>query len=140
MNRSEEDKAITEQPWLKQAVNELQQPVAPSVAGQLRAARRSALHQSKAPKQSWAERLGFTGLFSPGMALAAGLGAVAVAVLLVAQPQTLAPEPVLQAKASGGNALLEDLPIIAAQDELQFYQDLELIEWLAQEGSLDAQG
>ena len=41
---------------------------------------------------------------------------------------------------SRGNVLLEDLPIMAAQDELQFYQDLELLQWLAQEENLDAKG
>ena len=138
MNRSEEDKAIAEQPWLKQAVSELRQPVAPVIAGQLRAARRTALQQSTA-KSGWLDHFDLSRWFSPGMALAAGLGAIAVAVMLVSEPQTTTNEPVLQAEANG-NALLEDLQIMAAQDDLQFYQDLELLQWLEQEGGLDAQG
>lgn len=140
MNLPEKDKQITEQPWLQQAVDELRQPVAPSIAGQLRAARRTALVQESSPKQSWLEKLMLPGW---GMAFTAGLGALAIAMMVVLEPQSAPDRPGLQAnKSSGGNGnvLLEDLSIMAAQDELQFYQDLELLQWLDEEENLDAQG
>ncbi len=174
MNRSDQhsaDERITDehvtdqqviadqQPWLQQTVSELRQPVAPSVAGQLRAARRTALEQKK-NKRSWLHSIGllwksetptagqkrFSGSWPVwGGAALAGLGAIAVATLFFMQPEPVAVQPSLQAKtesgtAADGNALLEDLPIMAAQDDLQFYQELELLQWLAEEGELDAQG
>ena len=138
MSQPEKDK-VMEQPWLKQAVNELRQPATPSVAGQLRAVRRTALAQESVSKQSLAQRLGLKAVFLPGVAFAMGLGAVAVAVLLLFDDMTISgTSSQLQAQASSGNVLLEDLPIMASQDELQFYQDLELLQWLAQEDGLGA--
>lgn len=136
MSQCDDDKLVTEQPWLKQAVDELRQPVEPSVAGQLRAARRGALAQEPVVKQSWLEKFS---LPTRSMALAAGLGAIAVASMVVLESQTETANTELQAKATNGNALLEDLSIMAAQDDLQFYQDLELMQWLAEEGGIDVQ-
>lgn len=142
MKRSEQH---TKPAWLQQAVDELQQPVTPSVAGQLRAARRTALAQERNQERNKRPWLRNIGLPVWGGAAVAGLGALAVVTLFFVQPEPDALQPSLQAqadssKAVGGNVLLEDLPIMAAQDDLQFYQDLELLQWLAEEGELDAQG
>ena len=157
--RATDEKLVAEQPWLQQTVTELRQPVAPSVAGQLRAARRIALTPEKS-ERSW-----LRGMSLPawgGTALA-GLGAITVSIMLFMQPdhsegittravQTAvnggvtesgdqaAVQTAVNDGAVNGNALLEDLSIIAAQDELQFYQDLELLQWLAEEAEFEAQG
>ena len=138
MKRSEQH---TKPAWLQQAVDELQQPVAPLVAGQLRAARRTALAQEQ-EKRSWLHAIN---LPVWGGAALAGFSALAVAMLFFMSLEPSAIQPSLQAKTESektadDNVLLEDLSIMAAQDDLQFYQDLELLQWLAEEGELDAQG
>lgn len=138
MNPPDEKIELSEQPWLQQAVGELRQPVAPSVAGQLRAARRTALEQNTA-KQRWMDRLSFSGFPGWGMTFVAGLGAAVVALMVFLGPQAVSEKPSLQAKPNNGGTMLEDLSIMAAQEDLEFYQDLELLQWLDKEEGLDAQ-
>jgi hypothetical protein len=52
---------------------------------------------------------------------------------------TTTSQPDVVAESRSEQLLLEDLPIMAGQDDLQFYQELEFLQWLEQEGGFDAQ-
>lgn len=139
MSRSDDKQLIAEQPWLQQAVKDLQRPVAPDVAGQLRAARRTVLEQGKQRQKKADSRWRFfTGW--PAMVVA-GIGAMAVGAVFLSdfQSQPIDSHTASIAKELAGQLILEDLSIVAGQDDLQFYQDLELLRWLEKEGDLDAQ-
>ena len=122
MNQSESTPLSTPQePWLTQAITELRQPLAPSVAGQIRAARRQALTRSTIQTKS---RFGHWALAS-GFATASLVFGLVLNTMIIDSPpnstvmvQTIAPD---------------DLPIMTAQDELQFYQNLEFLRWLEKE-------
>lgn len=140
MSRSDDKQLRAEQPWLQQAVEDLQRPVSPNVAGQLRAARRTALEQGKQSQKKADSGWGFfTGW--PAMVVA-GIGAMAVGLVFLSdfQSQAVDSHTASIAKEPAGQLILEDLSIVAGQDDLQFYQDLELLRWLEKEGDFDAQG
>nr|CAA6802660.1 MAG: Unknown protein [uncultured Thiotrichaceae bacterium] len=138
MNRSDDKQLMSEQPWLKGAVEDLRRPVSPDVAGQLRAARRTALEQSKQkPDSGWNAFIGWQTVVTAGI----GVVVVGFLVMFADQLQPEQDDATIVAKEQSGTRqmILEDLPIIAGQDDLQFYQDLEFIQWLEKEGSLDTQ-
>lgn len=140
MSRSDDKRLIDEQPWLQQAVDDLRRPVSPEVAGQLRAARRTALEQVKQdrekPYSGWS-------LFAGWQAVAiAGIGAMVIGWVLLPDFQSLSVSnhTASVVKEQAGQMILEDLSIMTSQDDLQFYQDLELLRWLESEGDADVQG
>lgn len=109
--------------WLDKAIDELRTtPLPPSVAGQLRAARRTALAGNHSPTRVYWQ-----------WGLAASVVVLSVLSLVLWQ-QSTAPTPSTLATPA---LVVDDLPIMTAQDELQFYQDLEFIQWLAKDNRGD---
>jgi hypothetical protein len=137
MKQIDDEQLLTEQPWLQQAVDDLRRPVPSDVAVQLRTVRREVLAQQQ-PKSANHR----APVFGWGMAFAAVAGVLVVGAVLLNTDivTTTTSQPDVVAESRSEQLLLEDLPIMAGQDDLQFYQELEFLQWLEQEGGLDAQG
>jgi|GEM_PF-1604396 len=118
-NNNDQKSPMDEQ-WIATASEQLRQPLHPTIAAQLRAVRRSALDQ---PKRK--PRLPL--FFLWGMPTLAGLVAIVVTFSLWQEPDNEI--PLLQ---TAGNTALEDLSIIKASDDLEFYQNIEFLLWMEQ--------
>lgn len=98
----------------KAALDQQVEALDPNRAARLRTARRTALAglATRRPRWVWA---------TSGLAVAA---TVAFALLLwLTSPTTQGPVP-----------QLEDLELLTSSENLEFYEDLEFYDWLAQEG------
>ncbi len=84
----------------------------PPIDGRLRAARRTALEGAAGSRPRW--------LWASGLAVAA---TAVLAVFLWLAPPTQGPAP-----------QLEDLELLSSSESLEFYEDLEFYDWLAQDG------
>ena len=109
-----------DEPWISHAVEQLSQPLHPSIAAQLKAARRSALDQPKRKSR-------LSPLFLWGVPTLASLVAIILSFGLWQEPDN--DIPLLQ---TADNAVLEDLTIIKASDDLEFYQNMEFLLWMEQ--------
>ena len=94
-----------------------------NVTSKLAAARHRALDQQAAPSL-WQS-------FFRWQSLAGGTAALAVAYLIGAQllitPEAL--QPTVATDPAAGD-LMADLPILAEGDDIEFYQNIEFLEWL----------
>lgn len=122
---SEREKIDAEEAWVrgvKPILERREQDIDAATLARLAAARNRALEQ----KPAWFRQ-------RPALAWAAGTGAVAVFGLLVLgvglNVQPLAPQ------VDWADAEPAAIDLIAAQDNLEFYEDLDFILWLAEEDS-----
>lgn len=113
-------KLHNDEPWLSNAAEQLSQPLHPSIAAQLRAARQLALDQPKS-------RSRLPQFFLWGAPTLAGLVAIMLTFGLWQEPDN--DISLLQ---TAENAVLEDLSIIKASDDLEFYQNIEFLLWMEQ--------
>ena len=116
-NNNEESSAIDE-PWVSAAVEQLRQPLDASISSQLRKARASAL--DRPARGSW---LSLFFVWS-GPTLAS---IVAIVLAIGFWPE---PDNDMLLLQTAGNVVLEDLSIIKASDDLEFYQNLEFLLWM----------
>lgn len=129
MNQINEDNLLLDESWLVQAKQELSKPLPPSIAGQLRAARRTALsnvsrHSTRSPFLENILRWGVPAL--------AGVAAVALAINLLVPSDVTNMRDAIVPMQTAGNMASEDLSIIKAPDDLEFYQNLEFLLWMEQ--------
>lgn len=113
------DKLDIDEPWVPRAVEQLSQPLAPSIAAQLKLARVTALDRS-------AKKFRLSPVFLWGVPTLASLVAIMLSFGLWQEPDT---DSLLQ---TAKNAMVEDLAIIEASDDLEFYQNLEFLLWMEQ--------
>ena len=113
------DKLNMEEPWVPRAVEQLSQPLAPSIAAQLKLARATALDRS-------AEKTRLSPVFIWGLPTLASLVAIMLSFGLWQEPDN---DSLLQTTKS---ATVEDLAIIKASDDLEFYQNIEFLLWMEQ--------
>jgi len=115
-----DDQLNVDEPWISAAVSQLRQPLDPKTSAQLRAIRHSALDQpvrkSRLPM-----------LFLWGVPTLASVFAIVVSFGLWQESDN--DIPLLQ---TAENVVLEDLSIIKASDDLEFYQSLEFLLWMEQ--------
>jgi len=124
MNRFDknDDELVRDEPWIPVVAEQLRQPLDPSVSAQLRAARRIALNQ---PVSDSKPKLPI--FFLWGVPTLASVFAIVLSFGLWQEPDNDI-LPIEKAEI----AALEDLSIIKASDDLEFYQNLELLLWMEQ--------
>ena len=123
MNRFDrnEDKVSMDEPWLSVAVEQLREPLDPSVSAQLRAVRRSALELP-------ARRSFLNTLTLWGVPTLASVFAIMVSFSLWDKPEQ--DYPSLQ---TADSVALEDLSIIKASDDWELYKNIEFLNWMEQD-------
>lgn len=137
MNSPNEDNVEQDELWLTPAKQQLSRPLPPSVAGQLRAARRTALSEASASQQSPSV---LKSIMQWGVPAFAGVASIALTIYLLSPAVTdnqMHERPDLQ---TAGSITTEDLSILKAQDDLEFYQDLEFLLWMEQAANGNYQG
>lgn len=127
MNRfNKNDNELTrEEPWIPVVVEQLRQPLDASVSAQLSAARRTALNKLASDQLVTKSKLPIYYLW--GVPTLASVFAIVIAFGLWQEPDS----DILFIK-TAENAALEDLSIIKASDDLEFYQNLEFLLWMEQ--------
>jgi len=115
-----DDELIRDEPWIPVVVEQLRQPLNSSVSAQLRAARRSALDQP-------VSRPKLPIFFLWGVPTLASVFAIILSISLWQEPDND-----IHLVQTAENAVLEDLSIIRASDDLEFYQNLEFLLWMEQ--------
>lgn len=118
--KKNDHKLYMDEPWLRNAVEHLSQPLHPSVAAQLKAARRSALDQPKKKSR-------LSPIFLWGMPTLAGLVAIILSFGLWQESDIDIPQ--LQ---TADKVAFDDFSIIKASDDLEFYQNIEFLLWMEQ--------
>ena len=123
MNRfnNNDDNMKVDEPWLSGAVEQLREPLTPSISAQLRAARRLALEQ---PIQKPSTNL----FYLWGVPTLASVFAIMVSFSLWDKPDEK--PPILQ---TADSVLLEDLPIFKASDDWELYKNIEFLNWMEQD-------
>ena len=127
MNRfnKNDDLSIREEPWIPVVVEQLRQPLDSSISAQLRAVRRSALQQPVLDQPDGKSKLPIYFLW--GVPTLASVFAIVLSFGLWQEPDN---DDLLIKTAE--SATLEDLSIIKASDDLEFYQNLEFLLWMEQ--------
>jgi len=115
-----DDQLNVDEPWISAAVAQLRQPLDPKTSAQLRAIRRSALDQPVSKSR-------LPMFFLWGVPTLASVFAIVVSFGLWQESDN--DIPLLQ---TAENVVLEDLSIIKASDDLEFYQSLEFLLWMEQ--------
>ena len=123
MNRfdRDEDKISMDEPWISAAVEQLREPLDPSVSAQLRAVRRSALGLP-------ARRPLLNNFYLWGVPTLASVFAIMVSFSLWDKPEQ--DYPSLQ---TADSVALEDLSIIKASDDWELYKNIEFLNWMEQD-------
>lgn len=123
MNRfdKDEDRMSMDEPWISEAVEQLREPLDPSVSAQLRAVRRSALELP-------ARRSFLNTLTLWGVPTLASVFAIMVSFSLWDKPEKEYPS--LQ---TADSVALEDLSIIKASDDWELYKNMEFLNWMEQD-------
>ena len=123
MNRfdRDEDKISMDEPWISAAVEQLREPLDPSVSAQLRAVRRSALELP-------ARRPLLNNFYLWGVPTLASVFAIMVSFSLWDKPEQ--DYPSLQ---TADSVALEDLSIIKASDDWELYKNIEFLNWMEQD-------
>ena len=119
------DELVREEPWVPMVVEQLRQPLGASTSAQLRAARRLALHQPVLDQSESKSKLPI--FFLWGVPTLASIFVIVLSFGLWQEPDN---EMLLIKTAE--NAAIEDLSIIKASDDLEFYQNLEFLLWMEQ--------
>lgn len=124
MNRfdNNEDKMNMDEPWLSAAVEQLREPLDPSISAQLRAVRRSALELP-------ARRPFLNTLYLWGVPTLASVFAIMVSFSLWDKPEKEHPSLLHTAD----SVALEDLSIIKASDDWELYKNIEFLNWMEQD-------
>jgi len=128
-NNTSGDQVDKQEEWLQEAIGDLQEPLPLETRSALRRARAEALEQLPS------ENMGHWLLPQWGIAAMASVAVMVVAWTLFNNPginDSPAAHTVTLAQA--------DLAIINAPDDLEFYRDLELMQWLETEGSSKQHG
>ena len=123
MNRfdRDEDTISMDEPWISAAVEQLREPLDPSVSAQLRAVRRSALELPD-------RRPFLKTLYVWGVPTLASVFAIMVSFSLWDRPDKEYPS--LQ---TADSVALEDLSIIKASDDWELYKNIEFLNWMEQD-------
>lgn len=137
MNSPNEDNVEQDELWLTQAKQQLSRPLPPSVAGQLRAARRTVLSEASASQQSPSV---LKSIMQWGVPAFAGVASIALTIYLLSPAVTNNQKHERPDLQTAGSITTEDLSILKAQDDLEFYQDLEFLLWMEQAANGNYQG
>lgn len=114
------NQSITAEPWVVEAVEQLKKPLEASVASQLRERRYRVLERH-------AQKPRLPSFFTWGVPTL--MGVIAIMVVIGLRQETDNDIHLLQ---TADNVVLEDLSIIKATDDLEFYQNLEFLLWMEQ--------
>ena len=120
LNNNDDEKLGMSEQWLSTVVDELKQPLSYQVSGELRSIRREVLLRAEKPPRPFFNLVW-------GVPALASVFAVIVSVNLWQQPDKEAVR-VPQAE----SVVLEDISILKASDDIEFFQNLELLQWMGQ--------
>jgi hypothetical protein len=125
MNRFDknEDKMSIDEPWISVAVEQLREPLDPSVSAQLKAARRSAL---EVPVRRSLLNIPYIW----GVPALASVFAIMVSFSLWDRS-----EKEHQSLHTADSIALEDLSIIKASDDWELYKNIEFLNWMEQDNN-----
>ena len=120
LNNNDDEKLGMSEQWLSTVVDELKQPLSYQVSGELRSIRREVLLRAEKPPRPFFNLVW-------GVPALASVFAVIMSVNLWQQPDKEAVR-VPQAE----SVVLEDISILKASDDIEFFQNLELLQWMGQ--------
>ena len=120
MNNNQDEELVRSEPWLTAVVDELKQPLNVPVSSELRSIRRKVLlNAEKRPRPHFSLLWGIPAL--------ASVFAVIVSFNIWQQPDKDVPS----INTTGG-VVLEDISILKASDDIEFFENLELLHWMGQ--------